>query len=142
MNILEAYDLTGSLRDAAELAGCPSTLVARYVAAREQGRVGVRGASAATYSAGSREGTSEGERGRAEIPRRFGSGVGDADHPGRRAIRGRTLSPIFAAHIELTGAGYRVTAIGGPALPRAVVRSGCVGVVFGALVRDLLPRLS
>jgi hypothetical protein len=25
MNILEAYDLTGSLRDAAELAGCPHT---------------------------------------------------------------------------------------------------------------------
>ena len=38
MNILEAYDLTGSLRDAAELAGCSHHTVARYVAAREQGR--------------------------------------------------------------------------------------------------------
>ena len=38
MNILEAYDLTGSLRDAAELAGCSHHTVARYVAARETGR--------------------------------------------------------------------------------------------------------
>jgi hypothetical protein len=39
MNILEAYDLTGSLRDAAELAGCSHHTVARYVRAREQGRL-------------------------------------------------------------------------------------------------------
>ena len=38
MNILEAYDLTGLLRDAAELAGCSHHTVARYVAEREQGR--------------------------------------------------------------------------------------------------------
>ena len=38
MNILEAYDLTGSLRDAAELAGCSHHTVARYVAERERGR--------------------------------------------------------------------------------------------------------
>jgi Mu transposase, C-terminal domain len=38
MNILEAYDLTGSLRDAAGLAGCSHHAVARYVAGREQGR--------------------------------------------------------------------------------------------------------
>jgi hypothetical protein len=38
MNILEAYDLTGSLRDAAELAGCSHHTVARYVAEREAGR--------------------------------------------------------------------------------------------------------
>lgn len=38
MNILEAYDLTGSLRDAAELAGCSHHTVARYVAGRDQGR--------------------------------------------------------------------------------------------------------
>jgi transposase len=37
MNILEAYDLTGSLRDAAELAGCSHHTVARYVAGRERG---------------------------------------------------------------------------------------------------------
>ena len=36
MEILEAYDLTGSLRDAAELAGCSHHTVARYVAARER----------------------------------------------------------------------------------------------------------
>ena len=38
MNILEAYDLTGSCRDAAELAGCSHHTVARYVAGRERGR--------------------------------------------------------------------------------------------------------
>lgn len=39
MEILEAYDLTGSLRDAAELAGCSHHTVARYVARREAGGV-------------------------------------------------------------------------------------------------------
>jgi hypothetical protein len=38
MNILEAYDLTGSLRDAAELAGCSHHTVARYVGEREVGQ--------------------------------------------------------------------------------------------------------
>ena len=45
MNILEAYDLTGSFRDAGELAGCSHHTVARYVRAREEGRL-VPGASA------------------------------------------------------------------------------------------------
>ena len=39
MNILEAYDLTGSFRDAGELAGCSHHTVARYVRARESGRL-------------------------------------------------------------------------------------------------------
>ncbi len=39
MEILEAYDLTGSFRDAAELAGCSHHTVQRYVAAREAGRL-------------------------------------------------------------------------------------------------------
>jgi hypothetical protein len=39
MEILAAFDLTGSLRDAAELAGCSHHTVARYVADRERGRV-------------------------------------------------------------------------------------------------------
>ena len=38
MEILDAYDLTGSLRDAAELTGCSHHTVARYVAARDEGR--------------------------------------------------------------------------------------------------------
>jgi transposase len=38
MEILEAYDLTGSYRDAAELAGCSHHTVARYVAARDAGK--------------------------------------------------------------------------------------------------------
>lgn len=38
MEILAAYDLTGSLRDAAQLAGCDHHTVARYVAARERGQ--------------------------------------------------------------------------------------------------------
>lgn len=37
MEILDAYDLTGSYRDAAELAGCSHHTVKRYVAAREAG---------------------------------------------------------------------------------------------------------
>jgi len=37
MEILEGFDLTGSYRDAAELAGCSPNTVARYVAAREAG---------------------------------------------------------------------------------------------------------
>jgi len=44
MNILEAYDLTGSLRDAAELAGCSHHTVARYVAERGKGRAVPSGA--------------------------------------------------------------------------------------------------
>jgi hypothetical protein len=39
MEILEAYDLTGSLRDAAELAGCSHHTVAQYVAARGRGEL-------------------------------------------------------------------------------------------------------
>lgn len=37
MEMLEAYDLTGSLRDAAELAGCSHHTVKRYVVARAAG---------------------------------------------------------------------------------------------------------
>lgn len=37
MEILDAYDLTGSLRDAGELAGCSHNTVKRYVQAREAG---------------------------------------------------------------------------------------------------------
>jgi transposase len=39
MEILEAFDLTRSYRDAAELAGCDHHTVARYVAARKAGRL-------------------------------------------------------------------------------------------------------
>jgi hypothetical protein len=39
MEILEAYDLTGSLRDAAELTGCSHHTVAGYVAARDRGEL-------------------------------------------------------------------------------------------------------
>jgi transposase len=38
MEILEAYDLTGSYRAAAELAGCDHHTVARYVALRAAGQ--------------------------------------------------------------------------------------------------------
>ncbi len=37
MDILEAFDLTQSYRDAAELAGCSHHTVARYVGDREAG---------------------------------------------------------------------------------------------------------
>ena len=39
MEILEGFDLTGSYRDAAELAGCSPNTVIRYVAAREAGEL-------------------------------------------------------------------------------------------------------
>ena len=43
MEILEAFDLTRSLRDAAELAGCSPSTVARYVELREVGGLRVEG---------------------------------------------------------------------------------------------------
>ena len=43
--MLEAFDLTGSLRDAAELAGCSHHTVGRYVAARDAGGVSDRAAA-------------------------------------------------------------------------------------------------
>jgi hypothetical protein len=39
MQILEAFDVTGSYRDAGELAGCSHHTVAGYVQAREEGRL-------------------------------------------------------------------------------------------------------
>ena len=42
--MLEAFDLTGSLRDAGELSGVSHHTVARYVAARDAGRIFDRGA--------------------------------------------------------------------------------------------------
>lgn len=39
MEILEAYDLTGSFRDAGELAGCDHHTVAHWVRAREAGKL-------------------------------------------------------------------------------------------------------
>ncbi len=42
MNMLEAFDLTGSLRDAGELAGVSHHTVARYLAARECGALSDR----------------------------------------------------------------------------------------------------
>ena len=43
MNMLEAFDLTGSLRDAGELAGCSHHTVAAYVAKRDEGQLGGAG---------------------------------------------------------------------------------------------------
>ena len=42
MNMLEAFDLTGSLRDAGELSGVSHHTVGRYVAAREAGALSDR----------------------------------------------------------------------------------------------------
>jgi len=44
MNMLEAFDLTGSLRDAGELSGVSHHTVARHVAARDAGQITDRGA--------------------------------------------------------------------------------------------------
>ena len=43
MNMLEAFDLTESSRDAGELAGCSHHTVAAYVARRDEGRLGGAG---------------------------------------------------------------------------------------------------
>jgi transposase len=43
MEILEAFDLTGSYRDAGELAGCSHHTVAAYVAKRDEGRLAAVG---------------------------------------------------------------------------------------------------
>ena len=45
MEILEAYDLTGSFRDAAELAGCSHHTIAAHVAARDAGDLSGRPAA-------------------------------------------------------------------------------------------------
>lgn len=45
MEILEAYDLTASFRDAAELAGCSHHTVAAHVGAREAGGLADRAAA-------------------------------------------------------------------------------------------------
>ena len=43
MNMLEAFDVAGSLRDAGELAGCSHHTVAAYVTKRDEGRLGGAG---------------------------------------------------------------------------------------------------
>src|SRR6202011_2070189 len=45
MEMLEAFDLTGSLRDAAELSGCSHHTVGRYVRVRDAGGAGDRAAA-------------------------------------------------------------------------------------------------
>ena len=47
MEILEAFDLTRSYRDAAELAGCSHHTVADWVAKRDRGELPVPGEPAA-----------------------------------------------------------------------------------------------
>ena len=53
MEILEAYDLTGTLRGAAALAGCDHKTVARLVAAREAAGGGLPVAGAESAVGGS-----------------------------------------------------------------------------------------
>ena len=52
MEILEAFDLTGTLRGAAELAGCDHKTVAHWVRARDAGRRRAAGAGAAAAAGG------------------------------------------------------------------------------------------
>jgi hypothetical protein len=54
MNILKAHNLTCSLRDAAELAGCSHHNVARYVSERERGRAVPDGPGVAPPARGDR----------------------------------------------------------------------------------------
>ena len=56
VEVLEAFDLTQSYRDAAELAGCFPSTVARYVALREQGGLRVRPLQRARLSLATKKG--------------------------------------------------------------------------------------
>lgn len=103
MNILEAYDLTGSLRDAGELAGCSHHTVARYVRARQEGRL-VPGAAS---------------------PR---PGVIDGFLPKLEELVERSKGKIRAdvAHEKITAMGFTGVGADDPAGGRAA--EGCVAV--------------
>ena len=93
MEILEAFDLTSSYRDAAELAGCDHHTVARYVAAREAGRLTADPATRAMvvdpYRAKLEEWV-ERSRGKLRAAGRRGPGRGRVVCPGATAAgRGR-----------------------------------------------------
>src|SRR5450756_683804 len=84
MNVLEAYDLTGSYRDAAELAGCSHHTVAHYVALRAAGKL--------TAGQGARRPLARSDPGGRGAPETGRDGLHRlrADHPpGRGRLEGR-----------------------------------------------------
>src|SRR5664280_1855388 len=99
MNVLEAYDLTGSYRDAAELAGCSHHTVAHYVALRAAGKL-TAGQGAATaagrrvpaQAGGARRPLARSDPGGRGAPETGRDGLHRlrADHPpGRGRLEGR-----------------------------------------------------
>ena len=94
MEILAAFDLTGSLRAAAELAGCSHHTVAAHVAARDAGRpVGPAGAPAAGDRpvSGQDRGVGGGARRARSAPTRptrscWRWGIAGSDRSTRRAV--------------------------------------------------------
>ena len=117
MNILEAYDLTGSFRDAGELAGCSHHTVARYVRAqrRRTARAGRGGAPARgdrrvpAEAGGARraeQGQGPGRRGAREDHRDGVYGVGAHDPAGGRAAEeGLAFGPAAGVPAVDPGAG-------------------------------------
>ena len=118
MEILEGFDLTKSYRDAAELANCSPSTVARYVEARSQGLLSSaparRDQIIDTYLAkleelveASKAKVRRGRRARqARCPRLRGSNA-------RRAVRSRLRrNPTAPAIAAFTGRGCRSPACG------------------------------
>ena len=131
MEILEAYDLTGSLRAAAELAGCSHHTVARYVAAREAGgRVenpAVRPQLIDEFLPRSTSGCTV----RAADPRRCGLGIGSYEllgfttptrHLGLERDRARELVVVPQACQREVSLVCRVTAVAADYLQLEVER--------------------
>ena len=110
MEILAAYDLTESYRDAAKLAGCDHHTVARYVAAREAGqlttapvRAGADGRPVSGQGGGVGRGEPRqgaGRRGAAASWRRWGTRARSGRRGGRWPRRRRRSGPG-------TGGGFR-----------------------------------
>jgi hypothetical protein len=65
MEVLEAFDLTASLRAAGELAGCSHHTVALWVARRDAGELPNDGPQRARWTVGSQ--TAPDERGRSRV---------------------------------------------------------------------------
>jgi hypothetical protein len=90
MEILEAYDVTGSLRGAAALAGCDHKTVAHWVRAREEAGGGLPPASRAQRPQGAVE-----PRHRPVAERLHHPPAGGGDHPGHVFNVGAT-NPLHA----------------------------------------------
>ena len=123
MEILEAFDLTGTLRGAAELAGCDHKTVAHWVRARDEAGgglpVAVRRAAAGGRVRGEDRGVG-GSLARADPRRRRASaaggdglsGLGAHDAPGGRGGQAALAGRARAAHAAVDDRAGAVDAVG------------------------------